>query len=644
MEVTRPVRPKPRPRGSHSHSQSDDEVLHASSASAHRLPPPSVHPLETKVMARDPATRTGGATDQNATRSRLVLHMTATDKCGYMFCAGAVLALRDLHMLANTKVISASGMANQLVAQLMDTAHFIAHCRKPDWASSVVDPRELAWRKLMSPLPNRDEDTLTSHFFDKCIKFCAVNQERLLFRHRLHCNQICNWMKPWTHALGEVMDLHYHLYHSRLGTRSWQDVWAWNQLSEWSNTHAEQALMPVLLFNAACREDEHALVLTTSPRDITGPNIPLVVGTPTTTSDLAHFLAPSLLDDQGQREIEHMIEDRFWHVRHSGVLDPYASEALQQTFLSERLDAFPSGRLRRMEQKEVDAGSKLVLIDAYMNSHYYRRASPNASKHKALRYIGGVTQRSHVGGQELRAYGGKIVSMYNVHERPLSMDAAGSKLNSWLRRVRDKGMGMVAHTKEDLMQAANYGYTQTYFEFGGCVPGKRRYPLGVPCQEVDSGDFVCSAVFGTESWKSIRQKARDRRAKLRVRKARQQSVEHPETSLKADDPVSLARLLRSSSQKQLRVASSRSINLGDDDSDLDALLDPQHTRLDSERAGGPSRFVYPAADFDEDAILEFIADEAERDQEPVPSRQSTVTAPNGDVATDVSTHTESHLP
>lgn len=430
-------------------------------------------------------------------RARLVTVAAAAEKIGMMYCAGGIMAQRDMGLLKSTRVFVGAGMGNLLLAQLM-----VAQTRL------AVRPRcDDPWGRLLAPLPDdADADALMDLFFKPLLKLGERNIEYDM--HWARIRACIPWhplglLDPWSCTLRDELERHLGFNYAFGRCRSQP------QLKEPVTTidvddndakdgdKTDSMSCPVFLFNSArCDGATGPLCLTNDSGAPSAHGLDVEFLRPSSVPDPSMFLAASILPMDPFPPTSVRIRTVPTNIVSTLRTDPLGLQAAQTYFLKERLAP-------RADVKEngVEAAETVLLYDAFSFCPASRALDVNASRNICVMHHNDLTGATDVACERPRAYHKKTVRMYDRTRMGLLDDDPSSNRNALYDAFdshQENGQSILAYTDPEVLQhAANAGYFDTVDAFGDtthrlCI-AKRPIPL---CPDVGDTFGLAKQLFG----------------------------------------------------------------------------------------------------------------------------------------------------
>ena len=281
-------------------------------------------------------------------RPRLVISCSASDKYGLAFCCGALLALRDLHLLDHTAVIVGSGQACLLQTWLM--------------AASRVH----GWDKVRAVVPAGEPDPLLA-IAGATLSWCVEGHEHVIFWQRLKRLRWSTWMDPWMEDLVVWLQQTYDL----------KELWRWYCADSGPTA-------PLMLFGVQIESTFKSIYVSSRNRAVNamGSHVRVLAHTQITDFDrvLCAAIAPPKRFESGvavdvcpRRDSPHIKAHApsTWEMYSGLAVDPLNTAVSNIFYMAEHLDFQPHSHDKERDLgglPEKDVGQKLLLIDAFTHS------------------------------------------------------------------------------------------------------------------------------------------------------------------------------------------------------------------------------------------------------------------------------------
>lgn len=357
-----------------------------------------------------------------------VILLTAADKSGAAFCAGALVALKEIGLLSNARHVVAAGYAN-LASFFLTRELALAVMSSGKQAAVTNDVVAAAWQQLCS-LPLAD---FVERVVNPLRDACAVSQEDATFVQRLV--RPCDWLSPWRTAFQRVVSRDYAMPGHTTASI---------EIDE----NAGCVKAPVFAFTGALERSSERVVFTTSKRAFPTLRIPCVP-----------VLLPSSSGDR--------LSDICWGlgapVPFSGVdgAFPRSVAAVVHNILP--VDPLPVSvcddlYLRSRMADTADKSRCLVLIDAYSHSPAFFDASlaVRSFVDRTRQLLCSAHDSQH---ETLRLYQRGLAQMYTGYPQQTARDAL----------FASRSCRMASLAALEFEEAANWGYFQTAWQYAGDV-------------------------------------------------------------------------------------------------------------------------------------------------------------------------------
>jgi hypothetical protein len=384
--------------------------------------------------------------------------LTASSKCGVLFCVGALVALRDLGILQQSRLIQGVGMGNVVLAQFFSALHtlekeglrrdvvkrsakHVTHTELMEHQGRAVAD---AWTQMCTGAHRGDaRDALIERVFRPLVhRFGVLNHERLLLLVAISELWNCRWT-AWEGTYSK-------LFHS--------PAVPWNLQLEPDEDEAEEATLrrfamptgagahlkssiPICVFSACCAKTQK-LTCFTNDTTATVAEIPhLELRRPETGLTLGRILAFCVLQEAwapGSSALEY----------HDAVtVDPTGFTAANHYFLRFR----PPASRGTTEDDEDELDRCLVVVDG--------TCTPGNSM--TQRWMLSPSDRLH---QTPRLYKDQCV---NAAELPVLQGTPEEQRGVAILLQQMKACsGWVAEDATLLLHCANLGHALTHFRFG----------------------------------------------------------------------------------------------------------------------------------------------------------------------------------
>jgi hypothetical protein len=315
-------------------------------------------------------------------RPRLVLCLTDGGKPAVCFQLGCALALRQIGLLRQVKVLCAVGSGMHVLQLLLAARTRSVPIEHGNFAYR-------SWDKLVTLDPDAEFDPLKEAVDHATRVFMPTN-----FEAEIALSRICRpsrWLDDWQSELLEMPTLCTPIQLDDIDVVKDRD----SHLHRGETPRYEN---PVFLFQCATRDDK-LLCYTNDPY------------CPTSSNVVVEFVAPNSCIDTRSVAVAGALPERFDRgkvydrsgVRNARQLDPLALHAAQIYFTNERLMQF-FGAAEVKKNDHPEASRVMLLLDGYSYSTAFSRTDPEQTRHKVTADLEVLTGPEDRNNEGIRAY------------------------------------------------------------------------------------------------------------------------------------------------------------------------------------------------------------------------------------------------